>query len=180
MTCDIPPGMHTREPREGDHPRVLAVLDHWWEGLKGPAGAQERRLLLPRYLFQHFTPSSRLVESDDGELLAFLIGFLSQTDPASAYIHFVGVAPTARRGGLGTHLYRCFFAHAAAHQRRWIHAITSPENTRSVAFHTSHGFTLVPGDSTKNGTPIHSDHDGPDTPRVVFTKDLHKDQIPPA
>ncbi|CAO5147157.1 N-acetyltransferase domain-containing protein [Frankia sp. AiPs1] len=170
MTLELPAGVRVREPREDDHGRVLAVLDLWWGGLKGASGAWERRLLLPRFLFQHFTPSSRLVEADDGTLLAFLIGFLSQTDPASAYIHFVGVAPSARRAGLGSWLYQDFFTRAASHGRRWIHAITSPENARSIAFHTSLGFTIAPGGSAVDGIPAHPDYDGPGLPRVVFRK----------
>ena len=35
------------------------------------------------------------------ELAGFVCGFLSQTEPHEAYIHFVGVAPERRGEGLG-------------------------------------------------------------------------------
>ena len=42
--------------------------------------------------------------------LGFVCGFLSQTDPEEAYIHFVGVSPEHRGGGVGRTLYERFFA----------------------------------------------------------------------
>jgi ribosomal protein S18 acetylase RimI-like enzyme len=178
MTLDDLDGLRARMPGEDDHPRVLRVLDEWWEGLKGPSGSLERQLLLPRLFFQHFTPGSRIVESSDGSILAFLVGFLSQSDPASAYIHFVGVHPAWRRCGLGSSLYREFFSYAAGNGRRRIHAITSPENSRSVAYHTRLGFAVNPGGALIAGTPVHPDYDGPGRPRVVFTLDLLSDPEP--
>lgn len=93
MIDDLPAGFGARRLDEEDHLPVLAVLDSWWGGLKGPAGAKERALLLPRLYFQHFTSTSFVVERDNGEMAAFLIGFLSQTEPEAAYVHFVGVDP---------------------------------------------------------------------------------------
>ncbi len=60
--------------------------------------------MLPRLFFVHFEGTSYVVDDGDGQLAAFLIGFLSQTDPAEAYIHFVGVSPEHRGGGLGRQL----------------------------------------------------------------------------
>ncbi len=161
-----------RTPIEDDHVRVLKVLDEWWEGLNGPSGSLERQLLLPRLFFQHFTPGSRIVESVDGAIAAFIFGFLSESDSTSAYIHFVGVHPEYRRSGLGSSLYSAFFSYALENDRRWVHAVTSPENKRSAAFHTRLGFTIKAGDTFFEGTPIHRDYDGPGKPRVVFTMDL--------
>lgn len=161
-----------RTPIEDDHVRVLGVLDEWWEGLNGPAGSLERQLLLPRLFFQHFTPGSQIVESADSTIAAFLFGFLSESDSTSAYIHFVGVHPDYRRSGLGSSLYSRFFSYARENDRRWVHAVTSPENRRSAAFHTRLGFTVEAGDTLFEGTPVHRDYDGPGKPRVVFTLDL--------
>ncbi|MFE0602288.1 hypothetical protein ACFW2T_15890 [Streptomyces sp. NPDC058892] len=78
---------------------MLAVLDAWWGGLKGGAGSAERALLLPRLHFQHFTTTSLLVEHDSGEIAAFPVGFLSQTAPEAAYVHFAGIDPTLHGQG---------------------------------------------------------------------------------
>ncbi|MGW0546192.1 GNAT family N-acetyltransferase [Streptomyces altiplanensis] len=163
MIADLPNGLIVRHPTAEDHPRVLGVLDTWWGGFKGDAGSLERALLLPRLYFQHFTPSSFLVEQPDGELVAFLVGFLSQTEPDVAYIHFVGVDPSLQGQGIGQVLYRAFFAHARSHGRRYVHCVTSPENTGSQAFHTRLGFAP---------TGIRKDYDGPGLDRVAFTLDL--------
>jgi ribosomal protein S18 acetylase RimI-like enzyme len=165
-------GFVMRMPSEADHPRVLAAVDEWWGGLKGAAGALERRLLLPRLFFQHFTRGSRIVEGDDGSIRAFLIGFLSESDPASAYIHFVGVHPDHRRSGLARSLYEGFFAYARDNGRRRVHAITSPENRRSIAYHTSLGFTITPSSMLVDGTPVQPDYDGSGNPRVTFVIDI--------
>ncbi|WP_345696952.1 GNAT family N-acetyltransferase [Kitasatospora terrestris] len=166
MIDDLPPGLTARHPVEGDHPRVLAVLDRWWGGLKGAAGARERALLLPRLYFQHFAASSFVVEHPDGGLAAFLVGFLSDSEPDAAYVHFVGVDPALQGSGVGAALYRAFFALARRHGRRTVRCVTSPENTGSRAFHARLGFTA---------SPVRPDYDGPGLDRVVFTLELDPD-----
>ncbi|MCM2415951.1 GNAT family N-acetyltransferase [Streptomyces sp. RKAG290] len=132
-------------------------------GLKGKAGATERALLLPRLYFQHFTSTSFLVERGGGDVAAFLVGFPSQTEPETAYVHFVGVDPVLHGQGLGRVLYRTFFELARSHGRRYVHCITSPENAASQAFHTRLGFAA---------SPVKPDYDGPGFDRVAFTIDL--------
>jgi ribosomal protein S18 acetylase RimI-like enzyme len=156
----LPAGLVARHPVAEDHPRVLAVLDRWWGGLKGEAGALERALLLPRLYFQHFTTTSFVVEDSSSELAGFLVGFLSQTDPETAYIHFVGVDPALHGQGVGQALYRAFFGLAGKHGRRVVRGITSPENASSRAFHERLGFTA---------SEIIADYDGPGLARVAFT-----------
>ncbi|MGW7069233.1 N-acetyltransferase family protein [Streptomyces sp. NPDC054855] len=183
--------MTARHLSEEDHPQVLAVLDAWWGGMKGPAGALERSLLLPRLYFQHFTTTSFVVErageqaesadggqadggqvdggqDDGGRVAAFLVGFLSQTQPDAAYVHFVGVDPRLHGQGVGRTLYQGFFALARSHGRRYVHCVTSPQNTASQAFHARLGFTV---------SSVKPDYDGPGLDRVTFTLDLaeHRD-----
>ncbi|TXS43552.1 GNAT family N-acetyltransferase [Streptomyces sp. OR43] len=163
MIEDLPAGLVARHLAEDDHLRVLAVLDSWWGGLKGEAGATERALLLPRLYFQHFTSTGFLVERDGGEVAAFLVGFLSQSEPESAYVHFAGIDPALHGQGVGRALYGAFFALARSHGRRYVHCVTSPENTASQAFHTRLGFTA---------SAVKPDYDGPGLDRVAFTIDL--------
>lgn len=166
MIDDLPAGLTARHLATEDHLRVLAVLDTWWGGLKGRAGSTERALLLPRLYFQHFTNTSFLVEHDSGEVAAFLVGFLSQTQPDTAYVHFAGVDPALHGQGIGSTLYRAFFALAQSHGRRYVHCITSPENVASRAFHTRLGFAA---------SAVQPDYDGPGLDRVAFTIDLSVD-----
>lgn len=94
----LPGDLTLRRPAPSDHPRLQVALAEWWGGLGGEAGALQRQLLVPRLFLQHFADTSFLVERPDRTLHAFLIGFLSQTDPRTAYIHFVGVCPEGRMG----------------------------------------------------------------------------------
>ncbi|UFS93821.1 GNAT family N-acetyltransferase [Nocardia huaxiensis] len=161
-----------RRPVEDDFLRVQDGLTHWWGGLGGEEGARQRRLLVPRLFLQHFTTTSQIAEGPAGELAGFLIGFLSQDDPSGAYIHFVGVHPDQRRGGLGSALYQRFFADARAAGRTRVRCITGTGNLQSIAYHTSLGFRIEPGDLDLDGVPATSDYDGAGLARVKFVREL--------
>jgi len=171
-TAASPEYLRTRYPTAEDHGKVLAVLDQWWGDFGGAAGSQQRALLLPRLFFQHFSDSSYLVEGADGQLVAFLIGFLSQFQPEAAYIHFVGVDPARHRSGVARGLYNRFFGHAAARGARAVRCITSAGNRNSIAFHTRLGFAIEPGPIVVEGVAVQRAHDGPGLDRVAFVRSL--------
>jgi ribosomal protein S18 acetylase RimI-like enzyme len=102
--------MNIRPIEERDHAPIVSVVDEWWGGRR-MAG------LLPRLFFTHFQDTSFAVE-EDGRIIAFLIGFVSQTDPRRAYIHFVGIHPEHRGRGLGRQLYQLFFERVRARLRQ--------------------------------------------------------------
>jgi nitroimidazol reductase NimA-like FMN-containing flavoprotein (pyridoxamine 5'-phosphate oxidase superfamily)/ribosomal protein S18 acetylase RimI-like enzyme len=133
VTPALPAGFALRHLEPSDYKRVTAVVDEWWG--RPMAG------LLPRPFFSDFRDTSFVLEQH-GRLVAFLVGFLSQTHDDEAYIHAVGVAPAARGEGLGRLLYQHFFAAVAGHGRRRVRAITSPINADSIAFHRELGFSV--------------------------------------
>ncbi|MFG2123142.1 GNAT family N-acetyltransferase [Streptomyces sp. NPDC048710] len=141
---------HVRQAEPEDYDRIIAVVDEWWE--------RPIRSVLPRLFLDHFHRTSLVAEDGDG-LAGFLVGLMSPSVPDAAYIHFVGVAPRARGDGLARGLYERFFDMAAAGHRTEVRAITSPQNERSIAFHTAMGFTVT--------GPVR-DHDGPGVDRMVF------------
>jgi ribosomal protein S18 acetylase RimI-like enzyme len=100
------------------------------------------RDMLPRLFFTHFRDTSFVAEDDEGGLVGFLCGFLSQTYPDQAYIHFVGVSPEQRGAGLARELYDRFFTAARAAGRTSVHCVTSPANAGSLAFHARLGFEV--------------------------------------
>jgi ribosomal protein S18 acetylase RimI-like enzyme len=124
-----------RHAEPSDHARVAAVIDAWW-------GGRQMRDMLPRLFFTHFRETSFVAEGESGELAGFLCGFLSQTYPEEAYIHFVGVAPEHRGAGLARELYDRFFEVVRAGGRTIVRCVTAPVNTGSVAFHTRLGFEI--------------------------------------
>lgn len=156
------PDLTFRTPTESDHPDVLAALDSWWGGVGGATGGAQRAALLPRLFFQHFADTS-VVLHDGDRLIAFLVGFLSQSRLDEAYIHFVGVDPGHQGCGLGTELYERFFSTAREHARRTVHAITSVTNSGSQEFHRRLGFTV--------SEPI-ANYDGRGGDRVTFSRAL--------
>lgn len=151
-----------RPSTERDHPDVVAALDSWWDYAEAEARSSQRAALVPRLFFQHFADTSLIVR-DGNRLVAFLIGFLSQSRPDEAYIHFVGVEPRSRGRGLGADLYERFFAVVREHGRRKVLAITSASNTGSQAFHRRMGFTV--------SDPV-TNYDGRGGAHVVFSREI--------
>jgi ribosomal protein S18 acetylase RimI-like enzyme len=127
-----------RNAEPSDYDRISPLVDDWW-------GGRPMRDLLPRLFFEHFRETSFVAE-EDGEVVGFLNGFLSQTFPDEAYIHFVGVRPDRRGAGLASELYERFFAVAREHGRTLVRCVTSPVNDGSIAFHRACGFAVEPGD----------------------------------
>jgi ribosomal protein S18 acetylase RimI-like enzyme len=144
-----------RRATEADYEPIIARLNEWW-------GGREMRGLLPRLFFQHFEPTTFVVETD-GAPVAFLAGFVSQTDPRVGYVHFIGVDPAHRRAGLGRQLYERFFETVAVRGVTRVRAVTSPLNERSIAFHRSMGFAV---------SATHADYDGPGEDRVLLQRVL--------
>jgi predicted GNAT superfamily acetyltransferase len=118
--------------------------------------------MLPKLFFVHFRDTSFVAERK-GQLAGFLVGFLSQSEPDAAYVHFVGVSPAERGTGLGRELYERFFDQARAEGRTRVSCVTSTANTRSVAFHTAIGFE--PSEPQPG-------YDGPGEDRIVLTRSL--------
>ena len=148
--------MEIRHAKPSDYGRVIARVNVWW-------GGRNMAPLLSRLFFLHFEGTSFVAEREDGELAGFLVGFLSQTDPHEAYVHFIGVAPEERGSGLGRELYERFFAEVAAHGRTVVRCVTSPVNEASVAFHRALGFEVE---------RVAADYDGPGEDRVLLVRTL--------
>ena len=145
-----------RHVQPSDYGRVIQHVNEWW-------GGREMAPMLPRLFFIHFEGTSFVADREDGTLAGFLIGFLSQTDAETAYVHFVGVAPGERGSGLGRELYERFFETARAHGRSVVRCVTSPQNADSLAFHEALGF---------DQEGIAEDYDGAGASRVLLARRL--------
>jgi predicted GNAT superfamily acetyltransferase len=145
-----------RHAKPSDYGRVIGRVNVWW-------GGREMAPMLPKLFFLHFEGTSFVADREDGELAGFLVGFLSQTDPEAAYVHFVGVAPEERGSGLGRELYERFFEAVRADGRSVVHCVTSPANEDSLAFHRALGF---------EEERLVRDYDGRGEDRVELTRRL--------
>lgn len=156
--------MEIRNVRPSDYQPIIHVLDQWWGG---------RRMsdMLPKLFFVHFCETSFVVEVNN-KTIGFLIGFLSQTYPQEAYIHFVGIHPDYRKQGIGDALYKQFFQTVQEFSRVRIRCVTSLVNKSSIAYHLHMGFEAEPSETQEDGVPYHLDYDGVGEHRVLFIKHL--------
>ena len=168
-TGDVPtpPPIRYRRPVESDHRRRVTVVDYWW-------GGRSLHHLLPRLWLQHFTGTSWIAETDDGDLAGFLVGFVSPDHPETAYIHMVASNPNLRRRGIGRELYTRFIDDVRARGVRRVTAITWPGNRLSLAFHRSLGFRPKEGPETRPiyGTPAIPDYEADGSEITVLELDL--------
>ena len=155
--------LRLRRIEPSDHGRIVAVIDRWWGR---PMSGR-----LSHVFFVHFQPTSFVIECGD-ELLGFLLGFVSQTTPGEAYVHFVGVHPDYRHLGLGRRLYGRFCTVVGLLGCQTVRSHTSPQNRLSIAFHGAMGFDIDPGGDVIDGVSAWRDYAGAGEHRVRFVKRL--------
>ncbi|CAN0291134.1 unnamed protein product [Ectocarpus sp. 6 AP-2014] len=154
-----------------DYSAVIGLVDAWW-------GGRRMSPMLPRLFFDNFCDTTFMAvirdeaqpaeaqqaeaadtKQRDEVVVGFLCGFVSQSRAGEAHAHFIGIDPAHRGAGLGALLYDQFFKAVQTRGCTLVHAVTSPANTASVAFHKAIGFEAVPaiapdaeGDERKGGT----------------------------
>lgn len=159
------PSILLRHAETSDYLSIITILDSWW-------GGRHMSDMLPKLFFAHFRPTSFVAECD-GNIVGFIVGFVSQTSSEEAYIHFVGVHPDFRKGGLGRTLYERFFEVTSKLGCRVVRCVTSPVNKSSISFHQRMGFVVEAGDKTVDGISVFENYDGVGEDRVLFLKRLN-------
>lgn len=134
--------------------RIVRVIDAW-------SGGMSRSLAHPIFFYE-LGDMARVVETPDGELSAFLLGFIAPGAPPVGYVHLVGVHPEHRRGGAGRFLYSWFESECRARGCQTVKAITTLGNEGSLRFHRAIGWDAHEV----------ADYAGPGMPRIVFSKTL--------
>ncbi len=148
--------MTIRHAHPSDYGRVIGRVNVWWAG-------RDMAPMLPKLFFVHFEGTSFVAEDDVGQLAGFVCGFVSQTDPEEAYVHFVGIDPERRGEGLGRLLYGRFFDAVRERGCRTVRCVTSPANELSLAFHRALGFEVE---------RVAEDYDGPGEDRALLVHRL--------
>lgn len=156
--------LEIRHIEPSDYPPIISVVNDWW-------GGRNMADMLPKLFFVHFRQTSFV--AIQGETLAgFLVGFISQTFPNEAYIHFVGVHPAFRKNGIGQALYKRFCDAVKQSGCTVVRCVTSPVNRGSVSFHQRMGFSIEPSNKVIEGIPVAENYDGRGGDRVLFCKTL--------
>lgn len=114
--------------------------------------------------------NTAFVAKEGDKVLAYLFGFISQSEPVG-YAQLLSVRQGYRRLGLARRLYAHFEEYARSHGCKNLKAITSPVNSLSIAFHKSIGM-LPTGDAEKDGVKVVEHYAGPGKDRVVFIKNI--------
>src|SRR5262245_26801932 len=143
-----------------DYEQVIAAMNEFWDG-------RDMRDLHHPFLLHEFGNSAYVIRRD-GKVLAYLLGFISQTGPVG-YVHGIAVRASARRQGHAQRLYDHFVQFARTRGCTHVKAITVPTNAGSIAFHRSLGMELR-GEPNADGIPVVADYSGPGQARVVFWK----------
>ncbi|WP_461614799.1 GNAT family N-acetyltransferase [Clostridium sp. Marseille-QA1073] len=156
--------MNTRTVQESDYTEIISVIDAWW-------GGRHMSDMLPRLFVKHFQNTSFIAE-ENNKIIGFLIGFISQSYPAEAYIHFIGIHPDYRKSGIAKELYELFFNVVKKSGCTTVHSVTSPINKGSIAFHRKMGFEIENGNKKVDGISVITNYDGNGEDRVLFIKKL--------
>ena len=110
---------------------VLAMLPAFWDD-------RDVGHLHHPVWFRQLGATALAARDGTGALLGYLLG---APTPHGGYAHVVAALPAARGQGLGRALYARFAAGVSCGAPATVEAITTPTNTRSVAFHRRLGFT---------------------------------------
>lgn len=145
--------MRTRGITKRDFDEIVQVIDQWWGG---PTSA------LAHPLFFYELGEHALIVEDEGAMVGFLFGLVTERAPRVGYVHLVGIDPAYRRRGVGRELYEEFGRRVRQAGGVRLKAITTPGNHGSLEFHRALGFTIEQV----------SDYAGPGRTRYVFSRDL--------
>lgn len=145
-------GIHIAPAAVADFHQVLTDHSRYW-------GERDLRSLHLLALVQEFGSTCLVAQAEDG-IRGYIFGFV--TPDGTGYVHLIATRDDARGTGLGRQLYTVFAEAAERHGARKLKAITSVENTGSIAFHRSLGFD----------TKIVDDYNGPGRAMAVFHRDL--------
>ncbi|MEM1415855.1 MAG: GNAT family N-acetyltransferase [Myxococcota bacterium] len=148
-----PDDLSIRGLKKADYDYIVSVLDRWWGG---PSGQRADPM------FYYELGAGGLVAEHEGEVVGFLLGFLTPGAPPVGFIHLVGIHPDRRRRGVGLKLYERFTKRAREAGAAELKAIAAVGNDGSLRFHEALGFHTKKVD----------DYAGPGRARLVFRKRL--------
>jgi ribosomal protein S18 acetylase RimI-like enzyme len=145
-----------------DYNQILEDLSEFWDG-------RDTRHLHHPFLIHEFGNTAFVIR-EGSRVVAYLFGFVSQTEPVG-YVHTIAVRASARRQHVAQHLFGHFVQFARSHGCRHVKAITTPSNSGSIAFHKNLGMQLL-GEPNTDGIPTVPNYAGLGASRVVFWKPI--------
>jgi GNAT superfamily N-acetyltransferase len=141
-----------------DFLQILEDIEDFW--------GSNRTLSYHHPMFVNEFGNTAFVIKNDKVVIAYLFGFLSQTEQ-TGYVHLIGVRQGHQNKGMGKQLYEHFIAYLKKIGVHNLKAITTPTNERSIKFHLGMGMQMT-GIDMGNGIKVMKDYSGPGQDRVVF------------
>ncbi len=138
---------------QSDYEYLVSVLDRWWGG---PSGQHAHPM------FFHEFGDHALVAESDGEIVGFLLGFMTERPVSTGYVHLVGIHPEHRRKGVGKALYARFTERCREAGAERLKTVGAAGHDGPREFHAALGFTVTD----------EPDYAGRGRARIVYTKDL--------
>jgi ribosomal protein S18 acetylase RimI-like enzyme len=121
---------------------------------------------------KHFKNTSFVVEDIDGNLIGFLLGFISQNNPKEGYIHLLCIDLKLRREGIAKNLVKNFIKTVSDKGCKKVVLVTKPQNKISIKFYNKMGF--IPYKSNQivqiEDMDVFKDYDGPGEDKIVLFK----------
>lgn len=145
-----------------DFLEILTDISDFW--------VNDRTSSLHHQMFVYEFGDTAYVIKDIGKVVAYLFGFISQTQQLG-YVHVVGVRRDFQNKGLGSLLYKHFIKYVKSKGCIKLKAITTETNELSIRFHKKIGMKLL-GEKHKTDIEVTKNYSGPGRDRVIFEKDI--------
>ncbi|MDE1160655.1 MAG: GNAT family N-acetyltransferase [Acidobacteriaceae bacterium] len=159
--------MRIRNTQDADFYRCVEISREAWPFFK------ERESIY--HLFcKFFANTSFVCENNDGRVVGFLFGFMSQVNPAEAYIHLVVVETAAQGQGIAASLYEEFMERVEWLGADRVRLIVNPDNKSSQKFHQKLGFVVDLHGPTVlvESVLAHENYNGPGLHMVTYLREL--------
>jgi ribosomal protein S18 acetylase RimI-like enzyme len=155
----------TRITRQ-DYDQILADVDDFW-GL-----TNDQLLYVHHPIFLYEFGDTAFAAKDQEKVAAYQLGFVSQTDPCTAYAHALACRPDYRGLGVVEALMRRFAAEVRARGCTRVKLLAYPKNLRLVLFYLKLGFVAEGTERDANGVRVVRDYWGPGIDYTVMWRDL--------
>src|SRR6185312_111302 len=145
-----------------DYLAILEDIESFW--------GSDRTLSYHHPMLVNEFGDTAFVIKNNQEIIAYLFGFLSQTEK-TGYVHLVGVKQNVQNKGYGSLLYKHFVQILKTKGYTKLKAITTTTNQKSINFHLKIGMQML-GNENKDGVIVVKNYSGKGQDRVVFMKSI--------
>ena len=123
-------------------------------------------------MLEHFRNMCFIAE-DRGEIIGYLLGSRSHSDPDVAFIQCILVSPRLRGNGVGRRLFNQYQTAIKSMGCKKIMALGETENRNCAAFYEAMGFRISDGNTLEtDDVKALKNHGRPGKNAVIWTKEI--------